>query len=80
MIARIFSSMAFFSAIKAGPKYEIFKGKYLVPVAPKRPLSAYILFSNDARKALAPPAEGQKVSIATQSKDIAEKWKNITPE
>lgn len=43
-------------------KYSIKKGKYLIPEPPKRPLSAYILFSSDARAKLQ-HAQGQKVNI-----------------
>lgn len=49
MLARIFTYMPLFSTAK----YEIFKGKYLIPIAPKRPLTSYMLFGNDARKTLA---------------------------
>lgn len=38
------------SAFFATNKYQIVKGKYLVPLPPKRPLSSYMIFSNEARK------------------------------
>lgn len=46
MLARVFSNFSFFATVK----YEILNGKYLVPPAPKRPLSSYLIFSNEARK------------------------------
>ena len=49
MIMKVFGNMFQFST---AAKYTIYKGKYLVPEPPKRPLSAYILFSSDARAKL----------------------------
>lgn len=49
MIMKVFGPMFQFSN---AAKYSIKKGKYLIPEPPKRPLSAYILFSSDARAKL----------------------------
>ncbi len=39
-----------FNVSAAAKQYEIVKNKYLVPIKPQRPLSAYILFSNELRE------------------------------
>lgn len=46
---KVFGPMFQFSS---AANYTIYKGKYLIPEPPKRPMSAYILFSNDARTKL----------------------------
>lgn len=47
LLAKIFNA-AMFSATK----YTISKGRFLLPAAPKRNSSSYILFGNDVRPEL----------------------------
>lgn len=39
-----------FNVSAAAKHFEIVRNKYLVPIKPSRPLSAYILFSNEQRE------------------------------
>lgn len=70
MISRVFANLALFSTAK----YEIVNGKYLLPPVPKRSLSSYLLFSNEARKSM------DQSNVTESSKLIAEKWKALTAE
>lgn len=67
--------MAFSSA-----KFRIVKGKYLLPVPPKRLPSSFLLFSNEIRPTLLDAKEGAKNDITKISKIIGEKWNSLTPE
>ena len=52
----------------------------MIPPPPKRPLSSYILFSNDIRASINATTPDGKKSVTEASKQIGEKWKTITPE
>jgi hypothetical protein len=39
-----------FNISTAAKQFEIVRNKYLIPTKPTRPLSGYILFSNEQRK------------------------------
>ena len=62
-----------FGVSEAARNWTIVKNRFLVPVKPKRPLSAYILFCNEIRPTL-------KGSIIENAKQIGAEWKQLTPE
>ena len=55
-------------------QYHLLKGKYLIPMPPKRAPSAYLLYSQEARKNI----EGE--SIAETSRKIGAQWKELSDE
>ena len=56
----------------AAKNWTILKNKFLVPVKPKRSLSAYILFTNELRTT----TKGTVIEIA---KLAGSQWKQLTP-
>lgn len=66
MLARFIYSMNWFSTAK----YEILKGKYLIPPPPKRPLSSYLLFSNDMRSSINATNPEAKTSVTETAKQL----------
>lgn len=71
---KVLTSLARFS----GVKYQVVDGQYLIPAPPKRSVSSYLLFANDARKGITKP--GEKENIADTSKIIGEEWKTLSAE
>jgi hypothetical protein len=62
-----------FGVSEAAQNWTIVKNRFLVPVKPKRALSAYILFCNEKRPTL-------KGSLIENAKQIGAEWKQLTPE
>ncbi len=62
-----------FGVSQAARNWIIVKNRFLVPAKPKRPLSGYLLFSNERRPSL-------KESIIENTKQIGIEWKQLTPE
>lgn len=62
-----------FNKSEAALKFTILKNKFLVPVKPKRVLSAYILYSNEKRAS-------HTGSITDVASKLAAEWRNLTPE
>lgn len=52
-------------------QYKLFKGKYLVPVPPKRAPSAFILYGTEARKNIEGGSPVEKI------RKIAAQWKEL---
>lgn len=75
MISRI-SNQLFFAF--SSSKYHIVKGKYLLPVPPKRLPSSFMLFSNEIRPSLLESQQGAKKDITSIAKTIGEKWNQLS--
>lgn len=55
-------------------KYHVVKGKYLVPVPPKKPVSSYFIYANETRSSI----EG--ADIGEKAKKTAAQWSQLTEE
>jgi hypothetical protein len=71
MITKMFYSTFFFATLKAAP-YKIVNDKYLVPLPPKRALSAYIIFSQAVRAQFPPSTPTHTIKVTEQAKAISQ--------